>query len=729
MKYLITIVYLSIAFSSISQTKNGNRTVTLGYDPSIEKFKLLRAVDFNDKDLFKPSPFIYSIDSSTNYVPNVILDAYIIKNSLESNRFLDVDIKVDATLPWVDLKGEDEYYKSTNIKDNTYSLVLSIQSIYNPEIPNDNKIELTTEAKKLLKNPTAFINTYGNYFCSAVYKGNSIKIEINLKNKFTTELENYFHHGTAKVPLEILNFDIESQIKLELKTIAAYNQGGITVRTIGGPAVSEYKGLVVALFKGEKNYSEITDSIGKLIAKINYSSAKPMKVELSDYYSWGIDKNALILDAIINTQIQIKKLSRLVKNELDLITEISTNPFFNTIYNREQIDEADSNHKKLLDLYNQMLNCHEELNNGNKSMIGKDLQFQKQFINIKNTDPQVFDYLAARLPNTSASKFYYFFSGGLNDYNFNNLKTIVTQTLLFNTLNSKNVFNFISNINITNDLTGEVINVIKLNTFQSTKISLNNGLATINLIDLVGDVGLGNFIQNIDRDLLFTADKFFREGRIPRNERFQYSINIKDQISRTYSFPFLDINYTLPSNGVLLVAHGLSENCCKSLLDYEEQDIKSEFSLLETPLGFKLSLRDLKLIYTDSLIIEISTDNTNVNRAVLHDLDFRLGNADFLELAQNPFLNLNFIKDYASQIHFFYFKWYSKKNTGVIDSKVYEMSFPVDKVLCSRTIYLTPNIVSSDIPKKNNYLVYYLIGSILIIGFFFLFILKRKKII
>ena len=461
MKHFIAAFLIIISITANSQAKIGNRTVTLGYDPSIEKFKLLRAVDFNDKDLFKPSPFIYSIDTSTKYIPNVLVDAYIIKNSEESNRFLDVDIKVDATLPWVDLKGEDDYNKSTNIKDNSYSLVLSIQSIYNPEVPDDNNIKMTPEGQKLLKTPTAFINKYGNYFCSAVYKGNSIKIEVNLKNKFTTELENYFHHGTAKVPLKVLNLNIESQIKYQLKTVANYNQGGITIKTIGGPAVSDYKGLVVALFKGETNYSEITDSIGKLIAKIDYASAKPMKVELSDYFSWGIDKNALVLDAIVNTQIKIKKLSRMVKNELDLITDISTNPFFNTIYNREQISKADDNHQKLVDLYKQMLACHEQLNNGNKSMIGKDLQFQKEFIKIKSSDPQVFDYLVARPTATAPLEFYYRFPGN-NAQNFNNCKNLLLQTFFFNTLNSKNVFNFISNINITNELTGEVTNVIDL---------------------------------------------------------------------------------------------------------------------------------------------------------------------------------------------------------------------------------------------------------------------------
>jgi len=673
MKYILPLALLLSSFSSFAQNP---RSVTLEYQKNLEKITLYSGVDLVDPNLLKRRAFSpLETGDTTAHTPDVDITSYITTSEFTEKSSLDVNIKGDVPLPWVKLKGNDEYVKNHVASSNHFNLVIAVKSRYSPELAEDNP-PLTTEAKQLKKSIPDFIRAYGTYFCNAIYRGHYILIIVALNSSNNSTLENYFHEGNVSVALSnILDMNLQSRIKYEVQQKAITSSSSIEISTIGGPDVFEYSEIVNAL-RNTPDYTTIFSLLENTIRKFNYKNSKKIECTLSDYSSWGIEAPSITRKDIQKTQEGIKKLDILVSKDIDNISAAFSSEYFTKFYNQSEIQLAKNNNAKLIALQNRMYNCLEQLNYGNTIYLNKALNFEIEYSAIHKSTPEIFDYLMAK--GTAQIN--------QNQRNpqegFNFLTAVIANTYIYNSINSKQAFLNIADISIDNNQSKANIGKINTSHLSNSLFPSDTSLNYINLSQLFDPGELNIFLNNLSIDI----DKSIRSASMNVGSYQQlYTITIKDKAHRTFIFPFLDLTVsTTPFPTTSAFVHeALPDNCCGFIENFELNSSQKSFF---TPETVQLNLLNINVPVSDSLIIDIYSDNAVVNNSIRKDSNFsiHLSHSQIDQLAQNSILTFN-LKKYGNQINTLIIQGYSKNRNGTM-TKIFTKDIPWRRKICTKII-------------------------------------------
>ena len=201
------------------------------------------------------------------------------------------------------------------------------------------------------------------------------------------------------------------------------------------------------------------------------------------------------------------------------------------------------------------------------------------------------------------------------------------------------------------------------------------------------------FCRNIDKDMIETFRTLIPESSRTTKDVFQYSLIIIDKANRIYSYPLLGVSLSFlspPGRFFGNVSHSIPENCCINLEDYDFSSVGTgAFTAAPTPETITLNLKDLDLSFSDSLIVELRTDNALINRKLnkSREFDLSFSQSTFDDLLTNPSLTIG-LGDLAASINELKFTWYSKNKANQIDSEKRTLIFPFSRKICNRMIFL-----------------------------------------
>lgn len=669
----ITLIFLMLRFQAPAQ-----RTMQLFYQPGIEKITLYSGVDFADKALSKKRAIqkIQSVADTTSKTPNISVHSYVIVNDASTSGSWDVDVKGNASMIFFKVKGDDSYTKNTTENRKNYKLRILVQSIYSPELVTDSP-NLTHEAN-LLKDKTAeFIRSFGTYFCSAIYKGHYLMIDFALNNQYNSSLESYFHNGDLSVPLEVVDFGVQTKIKHDVQSAANASSASLDIETIGGPDIPEYKGIVDAM-KSTSDFTSLYTFLSQLISKFNYKNAKTIECTLSDYSTWGIDAPALVRTDIQDAETFIKRLMKNVDKDLKNINAVFSNINTSKFYTDDEVKNAKVQYRQLTDLQNTLYTALLQLNYGDVKYLSQLLNYETSYSNIHRKIPEVFDYIASKGSQQIVS---------LNHQLGSNLDwmiKVLSNTIIYNTINSSGAFFNLKEIYIQNDL-NQIVATNDASRISENILSKDTSITYFKLSDLFTSDQLTSFATNI-----FTSvDDIFRSGDLlsrslgaGHQEYHTFNLTLVDKSDRKFIFPLISFTseYFAPMNGRVVISEALPENCCLNVDNFQMPSISGKFS----PQFLLLDLKRLQVIPDDTLIIKIRSTNSIVNSAIEKDRSFDIvfSPEQVVAMAGNPIIECD-LKKYANQIDQLKISWKfegktaSTKRVKVIDWKRKICNLPV----------------------------------------------------
>jgi hypothetical protein len=698
MKYSLLILFFIVLKFNSAQSQdivspNGTSGLKVGFHPILAKAKLCGGIDLNNPYNFKKSAFTYSFDSNITFIPEIKIQTFLVKGKTEVNKLINYDSKVEASIPIIG-GGEVEIHanvKTTDIEEDI-RLVFIATSSYNPEVPDDNQILMTTEAQNLLSEPGRFKRTFGTYFCNAIFKGHRLMCEVTLRKSFASSLYSLFVGGKASINLEAISLDAQTSIRGELKKTVTNNQASMSIEAYGGPELKDYRSIFTTLLKADDNFENVTNFFKTLMTKFEYKNAKPLMCYLSDYSAWGIEDSPLLNDAVYETQKEIKRLYPLVTNEINKSRILISNPSLRAQYTTQQVNQARINSTKLLELRSKMTQTHQKLNLGDYSQIGADITYFEEYYKLKSTNPEIYEYVFGRQMGQPIS-FIYQISN--LPQNLANLKTIIQNSVIYNTFNSTTAFASLEKIIVVNETTNQTVDQIDLASVTSSNVgTVSNNVKVVYLAQLIGSTRIDIFCSNIDNDIVKFFNSVFAGGFANSTEYTRYQITIIDKFGRAYTYPLFNANLShrvSPPSYIGSISQLGPWDYCEYVWDYDGVGSGGEggFGIGPMPEALQLNLSQLNYQGADSLFIEIRTNNSLINTRLEQsgEFDLNFGNEDFNDLLVNPNISLSLSSFPLRSFESLIFKWYTKTNTGN-SSIIKTKEIPLLRRLCNPTVFL-----------------------------------------
>ena len=675
MRYLFCFLFMW-QFSSFAQ-----RTVEVYYQPNIEKITLYSGVDFTDRNLAKKRAIEKknTTQATTNHIPNLSVHSYILANNLSSTSSWDVNLKGKVSMPWATVKGDDSYTKNSTENSSSFKLRIVIQSIYSPELINDNP-DLTSEASALKSHTAEFLRRFGTYFCSAVYKGHFIIIDISLSNTYNTTLETFFHSGDISVPLEVIDIGVQDRIKHDVQSTANASSAALDIETIGGPEVSDYKNIVDAM-KSTSDFTSLYGFLKDLIGKFNYDNAKTIECTLSDYSTWGIEAPSLVREDIQLAESRIRDLIAKADKDINNIRSVFQNAYTNKFYSEKQLEESKSQNDKLNDLHNNLYTALIQLHYGDVTYLKKMAGYELTYIKIHKDIPEIFDYLIAKKDPSLGSIQH----GFHNVAEIEPLKKMLENVLVYNTINSPSVFFNLSNITIDNDLK-QIVATNDVSNISQSILSKDTTLTYFKLSDLF----TSDQLISIAASILTSVDNTFIAGDrigIVHDENHSFNIKLTDKAGRKFIFPLLtfSIQYFGINSARTIISEALLNNCCLYVDNYQVLIMNHSV----TPQTLLLDLKKLTIPPEQNMIINIRCSNSIVNTAISKDIRFTitLTPSQILQLAANSIVDID-LKEFSNQIDDLIINWHFE-DTNHRATKINSNRFDWKRKICTLPIILS----------------------------------------
>jgi len=678
-----------------SHPLDDSKVIFLGLHSALDKLSLGWGVDFENASLLKQTPFKPITKKNIKPVPKVSIDIFITKTSEEETSDFEYDTKLEATIPLIggggDLRMIAKTIKASKKQD--VKLVILAESEYEPETPELGSMTLTDTAESLRNNPAAFINFYGNFYCSEIYRGHKIKVEAILSRTLSSQLETYFQEGNVKVKFDFLGGGARNTIRNQVRKAATNQRSDIKVRSYGGIDPGDYGRRVSDLLQRDTTFEALIQYTTDLLTHINYGNSRIVRCVLSDYSTWGIPGFPILNAEKIAAQKKLKKLYSEISIEITNCDVLVNNPVFGSSYSRGQIEIARQNSLKYAQLRNRVTDAHKKLNKGDTSQLYKESGLRAEFNELKKATPEVFEFIASRQPGMPVQ---FLRPPGNPGIGFDKIMSTLVSTHLFNTSNTLTAFNHIASVSFFNNYTNTTIGEAVINNVTADKMLKHDGVNYVPLAMLLNPGKMQQFALGIDNDMMNVFMSFLQNGPAPTDKmNYNYLLVLKDKSDRIYSFPFFEVNFELnnPSPGFNgFVTQILPENCCTFLPDYEEPEnilTNSPDVPEKSPGTINFSLKNFNFPFSDTLVLEITTDNPLVNRQLQDDGE------DKISIPKNALMDPNNpisgpLEPLVFKYNFseFILTFYSKNKRNEIDSEKHQMKVPYFRKLCAQTIYL-----------------------------------------